>query len=340
MFMINGKLAERITRHNNANVKNVSCFEFSHSKKNNSKSQEPIMRKNKSFIVKEVTNLEDAPVNIWEYRNSRYNKEERKRKVKKEEKVVERADKEYRTEPQEKTKNVMKADNEETKVEPQIPPKTLSNNIYHEKDKTPVKIHEQEVATQIKESSKNNEIRRFSMQNNTPMKPQRINFYEQNSPPREENKQEEDNNTIVLDLREEMLPETLNQYQITDEYSNPIVNDAFERHLVRQENEKFKRYVTNYRRDMRIPPTERSEYEIQKEIMVKQKTDKTNGVTIEFSGDPMQFVYRKKSKARRPMIDLCIQDTILKRKANECQEDAGSILEIPPDQKYLKIKNL
>lgn len=68
-FMVNGNVAERLTRFNTSNYKNNSSFQLSYSKKELDASADSRNQRDKS-VVKEVTNIPQTSVNIWRYKSS------------------------------------------------------------------------------------------------------------------------------------------------------------------------------------------------------------------------------------------------------------------------------
>ena len=72
-FMVNGHVAERLTRLNTSNCKNSSTFQLWYSKKELDNSMDGSRPRDKSF-VKEVTNIPQSSVNIWKYKDSPFGK--------------------------------------------------------------------------------------------------------------------------------------------------------------------------------------------------------------------------------------------------------------------------
>lgn len=128
-----------------------------------------------------------------------------------------------------------------------------------------------------------------------------LNFYSTNGAENVDLGEQEAPNTVTLDLQDLEPKKGLSRYNTNDDsYTVSALNDAFERHLQRQEMERHKRYVTNFRNDMRSSNGYQT-IETEKEKYMDLSNLNTNGVTIEFSGDPMLEVHRKRSKARDQM---------------------------------------
>ncbi|CAI2360259.1 unnamed protein product [Moneuplotes crassus] len=334
MFQVNGKIAERITRKNNCNTKNMSSFEFSHNRKGNTKSEEPTIQRKPTFKIREVTQFDKGAMEIWELKKSPKNnekKQETKESVSNLMKTVNKFQKSLASKappsqksfPEDRLIPVKKSENptKENKVSHQARPMTkIESTILNENKQI---------------QNKNMDFRRYSMQSPT-FNPDKLDFHHRSPPKNFENPPDE-TNTVFLDLcdkagSEDRFPE--------EDLQAAVLSNAFEKHQERQEKERYTRYVTNFRNDMKIPSTQPSKYELQKEMLTNKPTPRTNGVTLEFSGDPRQIVHQSKSKNRNIYKELCYRDIVSRQNANIPKVDAGTILEIHPDEKFTRVKKM
>jgi hypothetical protein len=142
---------------------------------------------------------------------------------------------------------------------------------------------------------------------------------------------------IVLDLHEPVANKYSNRNkQSNDDYGATTLNNAFERHLERQEEERHRRYVTDFRKEMQPSPMF-DRVDVERERMYDLSTSQTNGATLELSDDPFYAVYKRKSKLRNDRIEKCYDDIRLRNKAKEEKyiQGNGSTVDIKPDPKYL-----
>ena len=70
--------------------------------------------------------------------------------------------------------------------------------------------------------------------------------------------------------------------------------------------------MTNYRKEMQIDPR-KYEVDKRKSSYYDRTTENTNGVTIQFSGDPMMKAHQKRGKAREVLTERCYKEIMTRR---------------------------
>lgn len=299
-FMVNGNVAERLTRENTKNLKNTSSFELSHSRKAVDTSVDAYSKRNSSMIVQEVTNQPKTPVSIWRYKDSPYNKHENGGKVRPQTAKV----KDVNVLKQARDTHKAFMDNMKSPVEQAQSPRFLENG--HVKLSTKDKFdgtfgpraQKQQIASPKANGHRQSTDEDVQPSNyrsvvpKTPVKVNHLKFATAMSPEVKKPEDRSDYHTIVLDLQEPAHEaKTIRTYNTNeDEY-------LFDKNLERQEQERHKRFVTNLRRDMRGHQFVYPE-DPHKERIYDQSNERTNGVTLEFSGDPMLTVHTKRKHNR------------------------------------------
>lgn len=278
-FMDTVKANKSITRQNNFNKKNESSFEFSS------------IPKSKSF-VHIPQNRSKSPVNIWRYKDSPYGKPN--------EQEAHYSDKNNDSNVLKNLRKVQRAAlelNDYDLVE--LPNKPTDSQVPNSKavgyakegrkserihSVTPVPKHESEMPRQegsinLPQSKATKQTPAFISE--TVQKPH-------------------EPDVVVCDLQEERVTPQRYYQTNNDGYSASANSNAFDQHLERQEQEKYKRYVTNYRKDQLINP-DLYEDNSTKTKYFDRSVERTNGVTLEFSGDPMLKTHMKRNKLREQL---------------------------------------
>lgn len=299
-FMVNGNVAERLTRENTKNLKNKSSFELSHSRKAVDTSVDAYSKRNSSMIVQEVSQQPKTPVNIWRYKDSPYSKHEHAGKARpqtakvkdanvlKQARDTHKAFMEHMKDPSEQQKSPRFPENGHAK------PQTNGNF-----DGTfGPRAQKQQVASPRANGhrqSTDEDVQPSDYRNVVPKTPIKINhskFATARSPEIVKPEPNSDYHTVILDLQEPAYEsKTIRNYSTNDdEY-------LFDRNLEREEQERHRRFVTNLRRDMRGHQFVQPE-DTQKDKIYDQSNERTNGVTLEFSGDPMLKVHTQRRQNR------------------------------------------
>lgn len=126
-----------------------------------------------------------------------------------------------------------------------------------------------------------------------------------------------------------------NLYFRRDDFSTTGYSDAFEKHLERQEQERYKRYVQDVRKNLVTEPIIIEDPT--REIMYDRSDANTGGVTLQFSQDPMLSVHVRKNQVRQQLTNRCYESMINKGSEKRYIDGTNASLDIKPDPKYLSI---
>jgi hypothetical protein len=314
-FIINGKITERITRNNDANAKNYSWFDLTHENKIRPTSanihykrpgqpfhireaKPQIYRTGDKNIVKQVRHLQNSTISKSKSQNIETLQEMKKPIIKAE--IIEVNA--HEPQSQNQYNNVSHS---------VIPWKKVKLNVEDLQSKAP---------------------KQFSLERH-----QDSDFHNRRTPELGNRNVQDEPEVITLDLHEPMANQYSNSYnQSNDDYGATTLNNAFERHLERQEDERHQRYVTEYRKEMQPSPM-LEQVDVDRERMYDLSSCQTNGATLELSDDPFYAAYKRKSKVRNDRSDICYDEIVLRNKIKEEKyiKGNGCTVDIKPDPKYL-----
>jgi hypothetical protein len=299
-FIINGKIAERITRDNDANAKNYSCFDLSHENKQRHTSVDIYAKKMRQpFSVHETIpqTTKAGDKNMF-------------KQAKESQNSTMAASKSQNIETlQDLKKPIIKAEIITVNNEPEpriqynngshtvIPLKKVQLDMEGLQSKTPKKVTLERRRDSDFKGRRTPELGKLNVLD----KPE----------------------VIVLDLHEHMDNQYSNRYEQNSDDYEANVSNAFEKHLERQEEERHRRYVTNFRKEMQPSPM-LDEVDVDRERMYDLSSCNTNGVTLELSGDPFYSAYKRKSKARNEIVKKCYDEIKLRNKAKDQRYKQGN----------------
>lgn len=292
-FVANGNVTERLTRRNTSNLKNKSSFDLSHSRPATSKS--PMYRASK--YTPQIQEIEAAgpAVNVWRYKDSPYKKkftQEGHKTARKEDKNAFRKARENHEAAQNYATIQQEVKNGLSGRKHSLPAGKLHYNNWTTKPQEESWRNEDLVPQEQKPISKGKEIKNSSAKVNKPT------IAEDVGPQSPQPVQEPEYPTYTLDLQDvQPLGRTARQEKVEDDAVSGYSN-AFERHLERQEQEKYKRYITNLRKERFLANLEMPDNDMKKDILSGYDPDVNNGASLVLSGDPRIKLYQKRRDER------------------------------------------